>query len=69
MTPEACCYGGVLTEVLLKETEEKVSTNGSTFIPHYSEPRTAWLLPHKEAMGLLMPCYGDDCSPESPFLG
>ena len=28
MTPEACCYGGVLTGGLLKETEEE----GSTFV-------------------------------------
>ena len=34
-------YGGVLTGGLLKETEEKGSTNGSTFIPLYSELRTA----------------------------
>ena len=55
MTPGACCYGGVLTGRLLKETEGKGSTNGSTFIPLYSELRTAYPLTHKEAMGLLMP--------------
>ena len=41
MTPEACCYGGVLTGGLLKETEEGFSIKGSTFIPIYSELRTA----------------------------
>ena len=51
-----------------KETEERVSTSGSTFIPLYSELRTAWLLIYKEAMGLLMPCYGDDPGPGHHFL-
>ena len=56
MTPKTCCYGGVLTGGLLEETEEKDSTKSSTIIPLYSELRTAQLLTHKEAMGLMMPC-------------
>ena len=41
MTPGAYCHWGVLTGGVLKETGEKGSTKGSTFIPLYSELRTA----------------------------
>ena len=68
MTPGACWRLVVLTGGVPKETEEKGSTNGSKFIPLYSELRTAWLLIYKEAMGLLMPCYGDDPAPGHHFL-
>ena len=61
-------YGGVLTGGLLKETEEKGSTNGSTFIPLYSELRTAQLLIQKKGKGLLMPCSRDDPAPGRHFL-
>ena len=35
MTPEACCYGGILTGELLKETEENCIPNCTPRMPIY----------------------------------
>ena len=49
------CFDGKVRE----ETEEKPSTNQSSFTLIFGELRYVWLSIDKKAMELLMPCEGD----------